>query len=301
LPVHRPPVLKALGQILLYLAATVLIGALLAPPLYWIAHLAANHLNSAALNGFLSRTDFERFFHRAMTISALLLLWPLLRMLRIENFAFDLGLVRDRRGWKRLLAGFLIAIVPLLALALILVLTDAYRLHSHIDYRRLLTIPLTAIVVSVVEEFLFRGALQGAVRRTAVDNFAIVSVAILFAVVHFLTPQTAEPPQIHWWSGLALLPDTLSQFSDPGLLLLGFTTLLLVGIILGYARYRTRSLWMPVGLHAGWVLGKMSLMECVRHGRSWPWVGPDILTGLGPLLTLAATGGIIWWLLKDTR
>ena len=112
MPVNEPPVLKALGQILLYLAATVLIGALLAPPLYWMAHAMAGHVHSAALDGFLSRTDFERFFHRAMTISALALLWPLLRGLRIENFAFDLGLVRDRHGWKRLLAGFLIALVP---------------------------------------------------------------------------------------------------------------------------------------------------------------------------------------------
>jgi membrane protease YdiL (CAAX protease family) len=293
--------LKALGQILLYLAATILIGALLAPPLYWTAHSIAGHAHSTSLDNFLSRTDFERFFHRAMTISALGLLWPLLRGLRIRNFAFDLGLVPDRRGWKRLLAGFLIALAPLLVLAGILVLTGVYRLHSHLDYKKLLTIPITAVVVSVVEEFLFRGALQGAVRRTAVDTFAIFSVAVLFAIVHFLTPQTPAPAEIHWWSGLALLPDTLSQFSQPGMLLLGFTTLLMVGIILGYARYRTRSLWMPIGLHAGWVIGKMSLMEVVRHREAWPWVGPDILTGLGPLLTLLATGGIAWWLLRDTR
>ncbi len=294
--------MKALGQIFLYLAATVLIGALLAPPLYWAAHAAAGHLHSVSVDNFLTRTDFTRFFHRAMTISALALLWPLLRMLRIENFAFDLGLVHDRRGWKRLWAGFLIALIPTLALAGVLVITGAYRFHSHIDYTKALLFPLTAAVAtSLVEEFLFRGALQGAVRRTAVDSFALVSVALLFAIVHFLTPQTAEPPRIHWWSGLALLPDTVSQFSDPGLLLLGFTSLLIVGLILGYARLKTRSLWMPIGLHAGWVLCKMSLMEVVRHPKGWPWVGPDIVTGVGPLLTLVATGGIVWWLLKDTR
>jgi membrane protease YdiL (CAAX protease family) len=294
--------LKALGQILFYLVATVLIGALLAPALYWSAHLAANHLHSATIDDFLGRTDFTRFFHRAMTVSALALLWPLLRMLRIENFAFDLGLVHDRRGWKRLLAGFLIATIPTLVLAGILLMTGAYRIHSHIDLTKAVLFPLiAAVATSLLEEFLFRGALQGAVRRTAVDSFAVISVAVLFAVVHFLTPQTAEPAQIHWWSGLALLPDTFSQFRQPGLLLLGFTSLLIVGLILGYARLKTRSLWMPIGLHAGWVLCKMSLMEIVRHPKAWPWIGPDIVTGIGPLVTLLATGGAVWWLLKDTR
>jgi membrane protease YdiL (CAAX protease family) len=291
--------LKALGQILLYLVATVLIGALLAPPLYWMAHTAAGHLHSARLDEFLTKTDFERFFHRAVMIAALVLLLPLLRALRIENFGHDLGLARDRRGWKRLAAGFLLALVSLLVLGAILFFTGIYRLHSYISIGKLAWLPVTALTVSVLEEILFRGALQGVVRKTTVDDFAMVMVAVLFAVVHFLSPQGTEPAAIHWWSGLALLPDTLSQFRQPALLLGGFTTLLLVGLILGYARERTRSLWMPVGLHAGWVLGKMGLMDACRHSAVWPWVGPDVLTGLAPLLTLLLTWGIVWLMLRD--
>ena len=54
--------LKALGQILLYLAATVMLGALLAPPLFWLAHGAAAGLESARLTAFLAKTDFSDFF-----------------------------------------------------------------------------------------------------------------------------------------------------------------------------------------------------------------------------------------------
>jgi len=293
--------LKALGQILLYLAATVLIGALLTPPLYWMAHAAAGQVRSAWLDGFLAKTDFERFFHRAVMITALGLLWPLLRALRIKNFGHDLGLARDPRRWWRLGAGFLLALVTLLALGGILIFAGVYRMHSHLDYKKLAWLPLTAIVVSVLEEILFRGALQGVVRKTTAEAYAILSVAVLFAAVHFLNPQGMEPAQVHWWSGLALLPDTLSRFREPALLLGGFSTLLLVGLILGYARFRTRSLWMPVGLHAGWVLGKMGLMGVSRHSEAWPWVGPDVLTGLAPLLTLLLTWGIVWWMLRTAR
>ena len=292
--------MKALGQILLYLAATVLVGALLAPPLFWIAHAAAGHLNNARLTAFLAKTDFPRFFDRAIMVAALALLWPLLSTLRIENFGYDLGLVRDRQGWQRLAAGFLVTLVTLLILAGILVFTGVYRLRWHVDYGKLAKLAAATVTVSVLEEILFRGALQGVVRKTTVDSFALVSVAVLYAAVHFLKPGGA-PAEIHWWSGLALLPDTLWQFRQPALLLGGFTTLLLVGLILGYARDRTRSLWMPVGLHAGWVLGKglVELLVITRHSEAWPWVGPDILMGLGPLLTLLAVWGIVWWMLRE--
>jgi membrane protease YdiL (CAAX protease family) len=296
--------LKALGQILFYLAATVLIGALLAPPLFWGAQAVAGHLNNGALTGFLAKTDFERYFDRAIMLVALALLWPLLRVLRIRNFRHDLGLVaRDRRGWQRLAAGFLVALGTLLALGAILIFTGVYRMHSHIAYGKLAWMPGTALVVAILEEMLFRGALQGAVRKSSGEGFALVSIAILYAAVHFLKPpgHGLEPAAIRWWSGLALLPETFSQFREPALLVGGFSTLLLAGLILGYARDRTRSLWMPVGLHAGWILGKLSLVEVTRHSEAWPWLGPDLLIGLAPLLALLFTWGIVGWMLRNVR
>jgi uncharacterized protein len=292
--------LKALGQILLYLAATVLIGALLAPPLFWIAHAATDHVHIDRLTVYLAQTGFQRFFDRAIMIAALGLLWPLLRALRIENYGYDLGLARDRRKWRRLTAGFLVALVTLLILGGILIFTGVYRLRSHMPYEKLAWLPVTALAVAVLEEILFRGALQGVVRKTTEDGFAMVSVAVLYAAVHFLKPgHVIEPAEIYWWSGLALLPDTLWQFGHPALLLGGFSTLLVVGLILGYARDRTRSLWMPVGLHAGWVLGKMGLAAVTRQSQAWPWIGPDILIGLGPLLTLLVVWGIVWLMVRE--
>jgi membrane protease YdiL (CAAX protease family) len=297
--------LKALGQILLYLVATVLIGALLAPPLFWMAHAGAGHLHNAWVTAFVARTDFQRYFDRAVMIAALLLLAPLLRGLRIENFHYALGLRRDRRGSRRMAGGFLAALAMMLVLWGILFLTDVSRLHSHVKWGWLAwQVPVTAVVVSVLEEFLFRGALQGAVRKTTVDSFAMVAVAILFAAVHFLKPPGGGMPaaDIRWWSGLAVLPDTLWRFGQPGLLLGGFSTLLVAGLILGYARDRTRSLWMPIGLHAGWIVGEKGLMAATRHSVAWPWLGPDLpntLVGLGPLLTLMATWGIVWLMLRN--
>jgi membrane protease YdiL (CAAX protease family) len=293
--------LKALGHILLYLAATVLVGALLAPPLYWLAHALAGHFHSASLSAFIEKTDFQRYFHRAVTITALILLWPLMRVLKIQNLGYDIGLKPDRWGRQRLLAGFLTGLLTLLILGGIFLLTGVYRMHSHIPYAKLAWLPVTAVIVSVIEEFLFRGVLQGTIRRTAMDGFSLMAVAVLFAAVHFLSPAGANPPAVYWWSGLKLLPDALGQFRDPALLLGGFTTMLVVGIILGYARLRTRSLWMPTGLHIGWIMGKMGLLEVTRQSVAWPWLGPDILIGLAPLITVMITWGIVWFMIKDVR
>ncbi|HEX4086421.1 MAG TPA: CPBP family intramembrane glutamic endopeptidase [Chthoniobacteraceae bacterium] len=297
--------MKALGQILLYLAAVVLLGALLAPPLFWLAHAAAGHLHDASFSAFIAKTDFQRYFDRGILVAALALLWPLLRAFRIENFGHDLGLRRDRHGWRRLFAGAAVALGTFLALWAILYFAGLCRLRGHVNYGALMwQVPLTAVTVSVLEEFFFRGALQGAVRKTTVDGFALVTVAVLFAAVHFLKPAGAEiaPADVHWWSGLAVLPDTLWMFQQPGLLLGGFTTLLLVGLILGYARMRTRSLWMPVGLHAGWIVGEKGLGALTRHGVAWPWLGPNIpntLVGLAPVLTLVAAWAIVALMLRD--
>ena len=273
----------------------------MAPPIYWAAHAVAGGLNEAWLTAYVAKTDFHRYFHRSMMIAALVLLWPLLRALRIENFGYALGLRRDRRGWQRLAAGFAVAFGMLAVLVAIFVLTGIYRMRGHVEYSKFGKVLLSTLAVPVLEEFLFRGALQGVMRKTTVDSFAMVAVAILFAAVHFLSPNGTDPPVIQWWSGLALLPDTLSQFSQPSMLLGGFTTMLLVGLILGYARVRTQSLWMPIGLHAGWVLGKMGLPLVARPSVAWPWVGPDILVGVGPLVTVLGTWAIVWWLLRDTR
>ena len=295
--------MKALAQILLYLAATVIIGALLAPPLYWIAHAAAPHVHSAIFNAFVAKTEFPRYFDRGVTIAALMLLWPLLRAFQIADFGFSLGLKRNRRAWRHLGSGLLAALIPLLILWGVLLLAGVSRFKNHADLGHLLwQVPLTAIVVSVLEEFLFRGALQGAVRKTTVDGFALVTVAILFAAVHFLKPPASHADMVCWWSGLAVLPEVFWMFKDPGLLLGGFTTLLVAGLILGFARMRTSSLWMPIGLHAGWIMGEKSMMSLLRHTAAWPWLGPDIpntLVGLAPLIALALTWGIVGLMTRD--
>lgn len=296
--------MKEIGKISLYLAATIFFGALLAPLLFWGAPALAHGLGNARLAAFFAETDFQRFFDRAVLVAAVALLWPLVRALHIRNFGEDLGLRRDSRAWRHFFSGFGIAIFTLAVLGAWVTVADVYNFKANIPWGKIALLPLTAITVALIEEALFRGALQGVVRRTATDGAALVFIAALFAAVHFLKPpeNAVAPHEVAWWSGFALVPQAFWQWGEPKLLLGGFSTLFLVGLILGFARIRTRSLWMPAGLHAGWIFSKMGFSKMTRRAaEDWPWFGKDMLIGLGPVLVLLLTWGVVWLWLRNEK
>src|SRR5687768_1882675 len=175
--------LKDIAKIFAYLAAVILLGALLAPPLYWGAQWLAGHGVFPALAGF----KFQKFFNRAAMITAIVLLWPTIRWLRVGGWR-DLGLEPDPRWRQHLLAGFLIAGLTVAALAGAYWQLDIYRLRQEIAWSKIPVIALSAVSVALLEEALFRGAILGLVRRTLRPYAALFWVTALFAIVHFLKP-----------------------------------------------------------------------------------------------------------------
>jgi membrane protease YdiL (CAAX protease family) len=78
------------------------------------------------------------------------------------------------------------------------------------------------------------------------------------------------------------------------LVLTGFTTLFLIGWILGDARVRTRSLWVSIGLHAGWILGNGVFNKIARRQiMLLPWLGKNLLIGIIPLGVICLTWIIV--------
>ena len=287
-------------KIALYFVGTLLLGALLAPPLLWAGH---------ALGGvfppldWLRATDFQRYFDRAMFLAALLLLWPAVRALRIGGWR-DLGLEPDPRPWRHFTGGFFLAGGLLWLLGLWFWQRQVYAPRSAPSMRDLASFLVSALAVALAEEAFFRGILLGLARRTSRPAAALVFVSALFAVLHFFKPpaRATSPPHVDWLSGFVFLPKTFWQWHDPLLVAGGVTTLFLVALVLGYARLRTRSLWLPIGLHSGWVFGLKSFNRVSRH-LSLPslWVGDDLLHGLGPVLMVVLTGLLVWWWLEKTE
>jgi uncharacterized protein len=279
--------LKDAARLLAYFAAILLIGALLAPVLFWTAHLLASH----HILSFLATYDFEKFFHRALLVAALLLLWPLLCTLQIKSWR-ELGLAPNRHWSRDLISGFLFAAIPLLCCGVVLVLSHGYSLRTSIRWSGMSSVIVASLAVPLVEELFFRGLILGVLLRRGPRLLAILFTSALFSVLHFLkTP--GHTSVVSWSSGFVSMAHSFSQFREPILVAAGFTTLLVLGWILAVARIRTQSLWLPIGLHAGWILASGLFNKAARPEMfGLPWLGKSLLIGVVPLSL-----GFVTWLL----
>ncbi len=270
---------------LLYLIATVLLGALLAPVLFWTAQSLAGH----GIFTFLARFDFESFFHRALLISGAILLWPLVRSLELRSLS-DLQLERNSHWSRDLLAGFVLSAVPLLCCGAILLASHVFSIRVLIYPNALIKVVAAAAVVPLIEETFFRGLVLGLLLRTGKKWMSIFITSALYSIVHFLKAPEQTSGNVTWTSGFNSIAHAFAQFADPILVAAGFTTLFLIGWILADARVRTRSLWMPIGLHAGWILVSGLFNKIARREViALPWLGKNLLVGIVPLAVACLT------------
>ena len=109
-----------------------------------------------------------------------------------------------------------------------------------------------AIAVSFMEELLFRGVVFGSLRRQFSFAPAALGSAVLYAMVHFFRRPEA-PDSVDGWTGLEMLGRMLSGLSQPAQVFPGILTLGAIGWLLAWCRERTGALWLPLGLHAGWI------------------------------------------------
>jgi membrane protease YdiL (CAAX protease family) len=282
--------LKDAARLLGYFAATILFGALAAPILFWTAQaLAANGIFPA-----LAKFEFESFFHRALMLGAIAFLGPFLRWLRIKGRR-DLALEPNRRWLRHLAIGFLLSSLPVILCEIFLVERGLYSMRAGFSWVAILPVIGTAVIVPLIEESLFRGLFLGVLLRGLRPWPANLLSAAIFSIVHFLKAPDQTTTTVRWFSGFVSLSHSFDQFREPMLVLGGFSTLFVIGIALGHARLGTRSLWLPIGLHAGWILaseafGKMAQRQVV----ALPWIGKNLLVGLVPLAICLLT----WVLLR---
>jgi len=278
-------------KVILYLVATVLLGAAIAPLLFWAGHSWSSRSNALQ---FLAETDFERFFDRSILIAAFALLGPALYWIGPGRLR-HLGLQPNPRRLHHLAGGFLVAISSLFLVGFGLVLSGAFELKHAIPWSNLTRVFLSAIVVALVEEALFRGAFLGLVRQSLASIPAVIVVSLIFAVVHFLKPPANQISGVTWHSGFDLLPQLFRQFSEPALVLGGAVSLFVLGLLLAAVTVKTSSLWLGIGLHAGFVFGKMSFNKLtLRRSDLSPWFGQDLTAGIGSVLILLFVWLVVW-------
>ena len=309
------------GAIILWLAGSLFMAALLMPWLYNagkslvvefapfvhvcdIKRAAGQELiltekATYSFIGSLHRAKPERYFSRSLLISALALLPLLIRRVKSlpRDPSADVCALRRSTWSKRLThlaSGLLIGSGSLVALALVLEACGAaVPRENGISVAKFFSKAFVpALGVGVIEELLFRGLLLGLWLRTYSVRTAWIGSSLMFSIVHFLSPPggmvIADPRACY--AGFEILCSTLGHFADPLFFVNDFTTLFFIGLLLGWCRIRTFSLWLPIGLHAGLVLALKTIsMVCGMNIESplpqW-LIGNDLKSGLLPLAAL---------------
>lgn len=146
------------------------------------------------------------------------------------------------------------------AVAAIAALAGAYRISGPSDAPALL-LPLitSAIMPGIVEELLFRGILFRWIEEFGGSWAALLITSALFGMAHSQNPNA-------------------TAFSS-------FAIAVEAGLLLGGAYMLTRSLWMPIGLHAAWNFTQGPILGVPVSGNEVHGIfqaklsGPVILSG----------------------
>ncbi len=269
-------------KVWLYAAASVAGGAWISPWLYNAGKALAEVTQSKRTNALLDaladwcrEAGFPEFYQMGLLLTAVILLLPLIEWLKLggkakagEAGSWSLRLPAGARlgptgqpleksglGAAHLITGFLLSGSIFLLIGCGLAGAGAFEWNGGTaGVRAVAKLFFLTSVMVVVQECVFRGAALGIFFRWLRPSAAIGLAALLFAAVHAVLPGglTVEDPD-RGGVGFELLRMRLEKWADPVFLATEILPLLLLGMVLGLARWRTASLALPIGLHAGWV------------------------------------------------
>jgi len=156
------------------------------------------------------------------------------------------------------------------------------------------------LLIGLIEETFFRGAMYQAIRHQGGAFSAIIYTSLLYAAVHFIDPIRLTEP-VDWFSGLQILSGSFWQLGDRATLD-SFVALFIVGAFLGFVREHTGNIAYCIGLHAGWVL----IIKCTKqftsnnHASEWAFLTGtyDGITGYLAAIWLALLMLSYWVYLK---
>jgi membrane protease YdiL (CAAX protease family) len=285
--------------LLIYAGAVFLGGALMAPWLFWGVQSLAVHLPVLEK---LTTYPFHLYVNRSILALALIGLWPMLRASGVSAWR-DVGLVKPTGQRRNLACGFALGFASLAGVAGVVLTAGARELNSAVSAGGLVEAisraALTSAVVAVLEEILFRGAIFGMLRKTVGSSSAVAISSVIYALVHFFS-QPLSPAEIHWSSGLALLPTMLSGFVEVERVVPGFFNLTVAGALLALAFQHTDNLYFSIGLHAGWIFWLKFYRFLTRDAASSSglfWGTGKLIDGWLALIAL----GFVWWLMLRWR
>lgn len=317
-----------LTKVLILLILTALTAALLCPWLFNAGKMlseVAESRTTASSGSWLvqscANATIIDFFHLSLAVCTMVLVGPFIMWMRLGNtgglphrnpWSLKLPqpsithtsgqpLRRNHSSWLHLGTGVLLAGSLTVLMMWLLVFTDWFVLQKPVMWwSAIQNSILPAGLSSMFQEWIFRGILLGICLRAMRPSIAIFMTACFFAIVHLLSPalgaELAEPEK--WDAGFRMFALIGERFIQPTDFVFPFLTLFCIGIILAYARFRTASLWLPIGLHFGWLFihrtfDQISTIAGDHLSSVNFFINAEHTTGLLPLSLLVATALLV--------
>jgi len=282
---------KTYKKLLLYVVVALAAAAILSP---WVF---------AAWNSFAAsrrhRADFEQIFGGVFIAAgaALVLASPSLLRWRLLSEA---GLAsKDRRN---IFYGFILAVASMAVLGFVMYLAGSLTpglsdpIYSIV--RASGKALLTALVVGFLEELFFRGILFRGLLKDYGPAIAFAGANLFYSVSHFFKPpEDFALSGIDPSAGFRFIALCLAPFLDPPMILPGVIGLFVIGVVLSYALVRTDSLYLSIGLHAGWVFGIKTLSlygYFTREDLGWAFgAKPKLVSGVVTWIGILLVGAVV--------
>ena len=222
------------------------------------ALLLSCNLGYFIVQGVGDAMPFRQILTRSTQLYLVLSIYPIARYLKISKKEF--GFAPSLVFLKQLCQGFGIGFIVLIPIFIVLYAlginvfdqSEPWTLERLANY--MIVTLLVALLISVIEESLFRGiVIVGLIRKLPVTA-AILLTSLYYAGLHFLSIKTnLSVPDIHFFSGFVLLGEALANVVNPSNQP-AFLALLMVGIFLGVLRTQVEtSLGLCIGCHTCWV------------------------------------------------
>jgi membrane protease YdiL (CAAX protease family) len=210
------------------------------------------------VQGIGDAIPFRQILTRSTQLFLVLSIFPMMAYLKISKE--ELGFAPRAVFLKQLLQGFglgFIALMPVFIVLYVLkvnVIDEAQSWTVGLLAKNMTINLLVALLISLIEESLFRGIVIVGLSKKLPVVLAILMTSIYYAGLHFLSIKTDLPVQdISFFSGFKLLGEAVGNLVNP-VNLSAFFALLMVGVFLGVLRTQVNtSLGLCIGCHTCWV------------------------------------------------
>lgn len=297
---HRPG--RPVRALALYLLAVFAGGALLAP---WLYHAVQALAPSVPALETAARMPFARYLNRGLLIVALAGLPFFVRGAGVRRRA-DVGIPPGFIRWRRFGAAFALGFVSLAVVCTIAVAAGGRMLKPRSPGElagQFLGVLATALIVAMIEELLFRGAMFGTLRRAMRWPAALAVSSGVYAITHFMH-RGETPAQVDGLSGLRVLPTMLAGMTEVRTMFPALLSLALAGVILGLAYQWTGDLSASIGIHAGWIFWLKFYGFATRRAPDvdpWFWGSGKLVDGWLAFAALVAVLGIVLAIARRQR